>query len=126
MILRSFGVGSVAKMLGVLYAIMGLVFGGIVSIVALVTTALSPERASAGMGAFGLFFGVAAVLVLPIVYGVLGVVFGAISALLYNLIARFVGGIVIDLEPEKGEREGRQGATANAAVEPVVEADARP
>lgn len=47
----------------------------------------------------GLLFGVGSVIFLPIFYGVLGFVFGLLTALLYNLVARFVGGIEVEVEP---------------------------
>jgi hypothetical protein len=35
---------------------------------------------------------------MPLLYGLLGLVVGAISAGLYNLFARLVGGLVVELE----------------------------
>jgi hypothetical protein len=46
----------------------------------------------------GLLFGFGAVIFLPIFYGILGFIFGLIGALLYNGIARLIGGIEIELE----------------------------
>lgn len=37
-------------------------------------------------------------LLMPVFYGVFGFIFGAISAALYNLIARWVGGIQVEVE----------------------------
>jgi hypothetical protein len=45
-----------------------------------------------------LLFGAGSVIFLPIFYGILGFVLGLITALLYNLVARLVGGIQIELE----------------------------
>jgi RsiW-degrading membrane proteinase PrsW (M82 family) len=45
-----------------------------------------------------LLFGAGSVIFLPIFYGILGFVLGLITALLYNLVARMVGGIQIELE----------------------------
>ena len=42
--------------------------------------------------------GIAAVIVMPIIYGVLGFIGGIISAAMYNLIAGFVGGIEMEFE----------------------------
>lgn len=62
-----------------------------------VSTAQESRDALAG-GVFGVLFGVGSIILLPFLYGVLGLVGGLISALLYNLIARFVGGIELVLE----------------------------
>jgi hypothetical protein len=43
-------------------------------------------------------FGVGAIIVLPIFYGVLGVVMGALTAALYNLFAGMFGGIELDIQ----------------------------
>lgn len=42
--------------------------------------------------------GLAALIIMPIMYGVIGFIFGAIGAALYNLIAGVVGGIEIEVE----------------------------
>jgi hypothetical protein len=81
---------SFAKVLGTLYAAVGLIGGAIFSLVS-ITGALS------GQGN-GFFFGVGAIVILPILYGAMGFIGGYISALLYNFVAKKVGGIEIELE----------------------------
>jgi hypothetical protein len=49
-------------------------------------------------GAIAGIAGVAMLIFLPIMYGVIGFIAGAIGAALYNLIAGVVGGIEIDVE----------------------------
>lgn len=103
MVLRRVGVLSCGKVLGALYALLGLIIGGIYALLALlfavigVSTAQETGDALAG-GVFGVLFGVGAIILFPILYGVLGFVGGVIAAFLYNLISRFVGGIELDLE----------------------------
>ena len=53
-------------------------------------------RNSAFSGAAGIVLA----LLLPILYGGLGFVMGAISALLYNLFAKWVGGIEVRVDAE--------------------------
>jgi hypothetical protein len=92
------GVWSVAKVLGALYAGMGLLFGAIFALISLAGAGIA-GAADSGEGAmFGALFGVGAVIFLPIVYGLCGVVFGALSAWLYNVFAGIVGGIELDLQ----------------------------
>lgn len=94
MVLRKVGPLSCAKISGVLYAALGLIFGFFFSVISLVAGSLGGSDA----GAFGALFGVGAIILAPIFYGVMGFVFGGISAWLYNIIAGFVGGIEVDLD----------------------------
>ena len=49
-------------------------------------------------GAFlGVFFGVAAIVALPLFYGAMGFIGGVISATLYNFIVGFTGGVELEL-----------------------------
>jgi hypothetical protein len=86
---------SVAKLAGMLYTILGLIFGAIISLVALAGgMAGNSDEPGAAMGAI---FGVGAVILLPILYGGLGFVMTLLMAALYNMTARIVGGVQIDV-----------------------------
>lgn len=103
MIVKRIGVWSLAKMYGALSAGMGLIFGAIFALFSLVGSGLAAVAAEEGeaMGAFfGMLFGAGAVIFMPLFYGLMGVVMGAISAIIYNLAARFVGGLRLEVEPE--------------------------
>ena len=89
---RRVSVGQFAKTIGVLYLFLGLIFG----VCFWLFSALIPS--AAGGSALG-GLGLAAIIVIPIVYAVIGVVFGAITAAIYNLVAGWIGGVEIDLEP---------------------------
>lgn len=54
------------------------------------------DLASRGLGTV---FGVGAIILFPILYGVMGLIFGAVSAALYNLFAGIVGGIELETRP---------------------------
>ena len=82
--IRRFGVGQTAKVLGVLYTLLGLVFLPFV----LVAAMFAPNEAGLGIG-----FAVA----LPVIYGLAGFVFTAIGCLIYNLVAGWVGGIEVEI-----------------------------
>lgn len=80
-----------------LYAILGLIFGAIISLIAL-ASGLDARAEEAGAGAVGAIFGAgAAVIILPVLYGCLGFVMTALLAALYNVTARVVGGVQIDV-----------------------------
>jgi len=96
MVLKRIDVLSAAKIGGILYAVLGLFFGGVMSLFGLLGASLAGSEG--GEAWMGLIFGVGAIITLPIFYGVLGVVFSALSALLYNVIAGLVGGLEIDLQ----------------------------
>jgi hypothetical protein len=82
---RRFSIGQTAKVVGVLYALLGLVFVPVFLIVA----SLAPNEAG---------FGVGFALALPILYGVCGFIFTALACALYNWVAGMVGGIEIQLD----------------------------
>jgi hypothetical protein len=97
MIVRRIGVVSVAKLSAALYGAIGLIVGFFISLISLfgMAAALGGDHATGAMGAL---FGVGSIILLPLFYGVFGFVVGAISALIYNIVARFVGGIEIEVE----------------------------
>jgi hypothetical protein len=97
MVLKRVGPLSFAKVAGVLYAIMGLLFGCLMSLIAMVGGALAPSANVPGLFP-GMLFGVGAVVILPVLYGVFGFVFTLIGAGLYNLVAGWVGGFELDLQ----------------------------
>ena len=99
MVIKSMGVMSVAKMFGALYAVMGLIGGAIMSVVAMVggLAAMQSEMGAQG-GAFGMLFGVGAIILFPLIYGALGFIFGAIAAFIYNIVAGIAGGIRIEVQ----------------------------
>jgi hypothetical protein len=96
MIVKRVGPLSFAKLMGALYVFVGLVFGAIISLISIVGGAMVPDDSGGGM--LGAVFGVAAIMVLPIFYGVLGFVFSLIGAALYNAVASVVGGIELEVQ----------------------------
>jgi hypothetical protein len=82
--IRRFGVGQTAKVVGVLYLLVGVLLAPVL----LLATILSPEQAG---------FGVAFAIALPILYACVGFVGAAIGCAIYNLVAGWVGGIEIEL-----------------------------
>ena len=85
--LKRIGVGSAAKVSGILSVIIGLIVGIVLALV----TALAPDTGSVWSSWPVQLIG------WPIFYGLLGVIFGAIYAALYNVVARWVGGISIEI-----------------------------
>ena len=101
MVIKRLGALSMAKLMGLLYAGIGLLFGGIFALFSLLGGGAMMASGSEGSGmGMGLMagMGLAAVLVLPILYGCLGFIAGLISAFLFNLAAKFTGGLEIDIQ----------------------------
>jgi hypothetical protein len=98
--LRSVGVLSVAKMMGAIYGLMGLIFIPIFLIAAAAGMMGAGDNKMAGAAA-GVGMVVMA-LIMPIMYGVIGFIAGAIGAFLYNFLAGRLGGIEMNLQPHVG------------------------
>jgi hypothetical protein len=100
MVIRRISPLSCAKVSGILYAGIGLLIGALFSVISVVIGGMADqlETGHAGMpGMFGALFGVAAIVILPICYGILGFVGGAITAWLYNIVAGVAGGLEIEV-----------------------------
>ena len=97
MIIRRIGVLSAAKMFGILGLAIGLLVGVMMFLVTSMggMAAAAQEQSGAGLVAG---MGLLAVIVMPLMYGVFMFVGGAIQAFLYNVAARYVGGIQIEAE----------------------------
>lgn len=95
---RRVGVLSVGKVMGVLYALLGLIIGAFFALFSLLGAAAGLANSETSGAVFGLLSGVGSIILLPLFYGILGFVFGLISALLYNVVARLIGGVELELE----------------------------
>jgi len=92
-IIKSVGVLSVAKILGLIYGCMGLIFIPLFLMMGLLGSAIGQQNSPlAGI------FGVGLAVLMPVLYGAMGFVTGAIGALLYNLFAKWVGGFELEME----------------------------
>jgi hypothetical protein len=87
---------SVGKVMGMIYGFLGLIAGGVATIFAIVGNSVSNTEGGFG----GIFLGVGAIIVLPIAYGLVGYIFGILSGWIYNLAAKWVGGLEIEVLDE--------------------------
>jgi threonine/homoserine efflux transporter RhtA len=97
-VVRRVGVLSVGKVMGALYALIGLIAGAFFALFSVLGAAVGVANSQSSDAIVGLLFGVGSVIFLPIFYGVLGFIVGLITALLYNGVARIIGGIEIEVE----------------------------
>ena len=84
---------QLGKMLAILYGIMGLIFLPFFFIMTLIASQL-PEQQRVGVLALGAGFAI----FVPIIYAAMGFIFGALGALIYNLVAKWIGGIEVEVE----------------------------
>ena len=99
MVIRRTGVGSAATVFGALYALMGLLIGLLFALFSFVGAGFAAGAGDPDMPAwFGTVFGVGAVVILPILYGIMGVITGAVGAAFYNLIAGMFGGLRLETQ----------------------------
>ena len=80
-------------MLALLYGIMGL-FAAPFFIVVSALSAHLPAQQRMGLMTVGIF----SVVILPAMYAVMGFITGALGALIYNLVAKKIGGIEVEVE----------------------------
>ncbi len=79
---------------GIVLAVLYFVGGIIGAVIALPVLLLARAAAGAPVATFGPGW----LLLMPIGYGILGFVVGIIAAALYNLVAKFTGGIEFELK----------------------------
>jgi len=96
-VVKSVGVMSIAKIMGLLYACLGLIFIPFFLILGFVGAFAGHDQAP-----FAGIVGVVFAILMPVLYGAMGFVCGAIGALLYNALAKWVGGFELELDVQPG------------------------
>jgi hypothetical protein len=91
-VIQSVGVFSVAKIAGLVHAVFGLIFAPIFLLMSMVGAMAGAKSAS-----FSGVVGIVIAVMMPVFYGAMGFIFGAIGAALYNLMAKWVGGIEVNV-----------------------------
>jgi hypothetical protein len=95
-IIKSVGVLSVAKIMGMVYGCIGLIFAPFFLLIGLVGSMAGQSKSP-----FAGIFGVGFAILMPVLYGGMGFLSGLIGALLYNLFARWVGGFELEIEQRR-------------------------
>ena len=100
MVITKMGVLSLGKLMGLMYAGIGLLFGVLYALFAIVGGGAMLAMGGGSEGALGggmmIGLGIGAVIVLPIFYGLLGFIIGLLSALFFNVAAKYAGGLEIE------------------------------
>jgi len=92
--IKKFGVLQTAKTAAVMHFVITLIFVipfGLISLIAGFATGGREGIAGGFLGGIFMIFA-------PIIYAILGFVFVALGCLLYNFIAKYIGGIEIEIE----------------------------
>jgi hypothetical protein len=101
MIIKRVGVLSLAKIMGIIMAGLGLIIGIFYGLFIMIfASAMSGigGRGSASAAGMGIVGGLVAMVMIPIFYGILGFIIGLLYGLIYNVASGVVGGIELDLE----------------------------
>ncbi len=99
MVIRRFGVWSVAKLYAVISACFGLIVGAIIAAVSAIGGGLAAASNEGSSPFPAAFLGVGAIILAPLFYGVMGLIAGSLGAVMYNLFAGVVGGVELETEP---------------------------
>ena len=97
MVLKSIGVLSAAKIVGFMYAVLGLVMGLIFAAIFSLIPAVAGGNSDMP-GWLAPMFGMGAIVIMPIFYGCMGFIGGALGAVIYNALAGMMGGLELRLE----------------------------
>jgi len=101
MVIRRIGVMSLAKIMGVLYAGIGLVIGVCFALFSLLgggAAMMGGQDGGAAAGGLMMGMGLGMAIAAPIFYGVLGFIGGLLTGWLFNLAAGFVGGLEVETQ----------------------------
>jgi hypothetical protein len=100
MVITRVGVVSLGKLMGLMYAAIGLLFGVLYGLFAVLGGgAVMSTGTSDGVLGGGVLMGlgVAAVFIMPVLYGLLGFLIGLVSALFFNIAAKYAGGLELEV-----------------------------
>lgn len=100
--INKFGIFSVAKMYALIMFVVSLLiavpYGLIIIVISLMGSSSLRGDEAWLMGGGGIIAGIAIMIVLPILYAIIGFIAGVIGSLIYNIFARIVGGIEIEVD----------------------------
>ncbi len=99
MVIRRIGVMSAAKITGALYAALGLIAGCILATFSMMSAGFMANAGNSDVPSWiAPIFGIGAIVIAPIFYGVMGLIGGAVAAAIYNLVAGVAGGLDLEVQ----------------------------
>ena len=100
--IKSVNVLSVALTAAIVYGCISLVFVPFLLLFMSIGAFAALNQANSPFGALGAVSGIVMIVIIPMIYAVIGFIVGAIGAFIYNLSAKWTGGIALELEPQTG------------------------
>jgi len=93
----------IGLIMGIFTAIMGVIYGAMLDSFRGGVVSVEGAELETSMLSSGLLYGMGflGIIVLPVLYSLAGFIFGAIGAWLYNLIAKWIGGIEVEFAEKK-------------------------
>jgi hypothetical protein len=88
---------SVMRIAAITYAAVGLLEGAMFSLIFSIIP-FSAQNEQHFPRFFAFFFGAFSIIIFPILFAVIGAIGGGLGAVIYNISARFVGGIEVEVE----------------------------
>ena len=88
---------SVMRIAAITYAAIGFLEGAMFSVIFSIVP-FAPSNGQHVPRLFGFLFGAFSILFFPVLFAVLGAIGGGLSAVIYNVSARYVGGIQVEVE----------------------------
>jgi hypothetical protein len=77
---------------------MGFLIGAFLALIGMAGFTSQLSGASSTFPFGGMLFGVGAIVILPICYGVMGFIFTLIGAAIFNVAARITGGVEVEVQ----------------------------
>src|SRR5690349_24642775 len=98
MVVRRISPLSFAKISGLFYGIIGFIGAAFFSLFMMAGSAIGASASGRSMPFIGAFGAGLAIIILPVIYGLLGFVFGLIGAAVFNVIAGWTGGLELEVQ----------------------------
>ncbi|HVZ64337.1 MAG TPA: hypothetical protein VG936_07185 [Lacunisphaera sp.] len=95
--IKKFAPLQLGLMLGVTYALISLVIIPFMLVFFLIG-GLAAKANGASQAPFMFGFGAIFIIFIPVLYGVMGFIGGVIGAFIYNLVAKWIGGVEVEVE----------------------------
>jgi len=90
---------QLGKMLAVIYALLSLIFVPFILMFGAIASTM-PKTPGAPPFPAMLGLGMGFMIFMPVIYAIMGFIGGALGALIYNLVAKWLGGIEVEMETE--------------------------
>lgn len=99
--IRKVDVLSAAKIQASVLALFGLIFAVLFAFFLIISLALDSNAPDSAIP--NVLGGVGIIIFLPLFYGIFGFIIGLVGALIYNLVAKVVGGLELEFDYNQGQ-----------------------